>query len=159
VLDVPHHGTKRTRPLARRLSTGSNGPFATATFTVIVLYLTLAPIVFTFGPESAAIGSAMVEFGRQLEPGALAFQGIAIGLLGAILIGRVIAPVPDVRNQTGVDVFAAMASHFLSAVIIATAVFTVIGTIHNTGRAGVRYRSRSSVLWLHPSRRREGHLR
>jgi hypothetical protein len=136
VLVVHHHGTKRSRPLARRLSTGTSGPFATATITVIVLYLTLAPIVFTFGPNGAAIGSAMVEFGRQLEPGALAFQGIAVGLLGAILIGRVIAPVPDVRNQTGVDVFAAMAGHFLSAVIIAAAGFTVIGTIHDSKRAG-----------------------
>jgi hypothetical protein len=126
----------RERPLLRRVSTGMTGPMMTFLLTVTVLYVTLVPLVVAFGPDTAVIASAVIEFGAQLEVGAVSFQGITLGLLSALFIARVIAPVPDVRNQSSVSVGAAVAGHVLAGTVIGTAAFTFIGTIHNAESAG-----------------------
>jgi hypothetical protein len=112
------------------------GPMRTVIMTLTLLYITWVPIVIASGPKHDSVGSAVVEFRAQLEPGAVAFQGTALGLLSALFIARVIAPVPDVRNQTSVTVGSAAAGHFLAGVVISTAVFTFIGTIHDGKSAG-----------------------
>lgn len=109
---------------------------ATLVLVMLTLYLTVAPMTFVFGPRASDIISAVVAFGSQLDDGGAEFQGIVLGVLGALFIGRVIAPVPDVRNQTAVDVGSAGAAHLLAALVIDTAILVTVGVIGDPCRAG-----------------------
>ena len=128
---------QHVRPLSRRVNTVLTGPTVTLFFVGTILYLTGIGIVVFTGPGTAAVAEGIVEFGASMSDGAVEFQGIILGVLGALLIGRVIAPVPDLRNQTVVEVGSALAAHFLAAIVVSTALLAAVSSIatgHLVGR-------------------------